>query len=170
MSGAIRDKIIFVFLFLTLGVSIRWVINHWRPLHPQHINNSSGSGLRKSTNSKLDSSARFSDICWSLEQEVAQDKKISTEQAQFIKAAAPGFCFCMGDQIDKHKYLGSAKSAQEVKHNFFYFLKTTQGQKTKEYCRQVAKFELYRKTGRAVAALKPPAKPLKPKNQSRAKN
>jgi hypothetical protein len=161
MSGAIRDKIIFVFLFLTLGVSVRWIVNHWKPSHKPQNNQSLSSATRKTSSPNGANAIRFSDICWRLEQEASQNQKLSLEQSRFIQAASTGFCFCMRDQIDKHQYLGTAASSTEMQHNYFDFLRTTQGLKTKEYCHQVAKFELYRKTGRAVAALKPPTKPMK---------
>jgi hypothetical protein len=164
MSGGIREKFVFVFLFLLFGVSLRWGFNHFSEQSPGRLNRSRVSDQPKAVGGPL---IRFSEFCWNLEQSGLEKKRKESASGALVRTGATAFCFCMGDQIEKHKHLKIMSSFQEMKHNYFSFINTSQGKKIKDYCHQLAKYEIYRKTGRSIAAYRPPTQAqIKAKSRS----
>ncbi len=168
MSGEIRDKLLLLLLFLIVGVSLRGAFNHWKPGSKQKnlVRKGSPELLRKTQEVQL----RFSELCWQIEKNSFENQKLTPEQGQFLKSTSTAYCFCMDDQVSRHHYFGTSVAAQGMKHNYLSFLQTTQGQKVREYCHQIAKYEIYRKTGRAIASTKPPTKMKPPGKQQKKSN
>lgn len=146
MTSSVKVKIAILVGLTSLGLFLRWGLGQWVPeTDAEEAALASRTSTLSFSKKGLGSSQGVVKTCLDLESK--NQSKANEEQQQFLKATASAYCYCIGVQLEKSDWYATS---------FVDFLKSDRGQKISHYCHQVAKFEIHRKTGRAVSSWPPP--------------